>query len=193
MEWYWKTLHVLYYAFLPIIIVLQYIFAFLIILLSPFLLFGQYIWHGLFVLPFNFLSRFEACDSPFSSYAGNCQLTGRQSLYIFISVALLTGGFAGCCIYFALDLLSNVMDMQSDPEPEAKGHTAASYRAARRRRQEQKRPPSGISSFEAKGRPIVPDGTLLEKQYSAWLDQDRKKRNDGVLASTIVEEDDSDY
>lgn len=71
---------------------------------------------------------------------------------------------------------------------EPSGHTAASYRAAReKKRQEQ--------LFKAAQR--VPtralDGEVLKREYTEWLEQDKGRPKNGLLGTTILEEeDDSD-
>jgi hypothetical protein len=77
-----------------------------------------------------------------------------------------------------------------DEPKKPSGHTAASYRAAREKKRQER------LYKAAQQRNILPrllDGEILKREYSEWLEQDRGRPKDGLLATTILEEeDDSD-
>ena len=76
------------------------------------------------------------------------------------------------------------------PIPEETGRSAASVRAAR----EQKRLEETWKGSTSMGEPgIWKRDASKEKKYSEWLEKDLgKRRDEGLLASTIIEEDDSE-
>ena len=70
--------------------------------------------------------------------------------------------------------------------PEVKGRSAASVRAAR----EKKKLEDAWQSSSSRGDARLKADPAMEKKYSEWLEKDTKRREDGLLGHTILEEDD---
>ncbi|CAL3965939.1 hypothetical protein PZA11_002753 [Diplocarpon coronariae] len=130
--------------------------------LAPFLHLGNYALSG-FLLPLRLFAKFE-------------------TLYIFLGAAAIVGLITGSVLHISSSVLVSVFNLT--PIPEDTGRTAASVRAARRKkRQEQALQNSTTKSESANSR----DEASIEK-YAEWLE----KSEQGLLGQTILEEDDSD-
>ncbi|KAF2811486.1 uncharacterized protein BDZ99DRAFT_440359 [Mytilinidion resinicola] len=161
-NWLSTTLSVLYYIILlPVVKLVQLI----LLVLLPLLSLVQWI-----LLPVTHLARvlLGVALLPF-----HAQLLSRfETIYIYLGVAGVIGSITGLILFACFNFLSALLRIDAAPEDtQAKGMTAASYRAARRRKQ-------AIQ-------PIYPlSPTVLKEEVTG------PHRN--LLAQTIVEEEDSD-
>lgn len=94
---------------------------------------------------------------------------------------------SGCILHLFSTVLVSIFDL--DLTPEERGRSAASVRAAR----EQKRldePGEPYLSSSARKEQFGGD-VKMEKRYTEWLEKDAgKRRDEGLLGQTILEEDD---
>lgn len=132
--------------------------------LAPVVHLGSYILSGI-LLPLTLLAKLE-------------------TLYIYLGVAAVIGLISGSILHLSSTVLISLFNLA--PGPEETGRTAASVRAAR----EQKKLEDAWRSSSSKGDRKVADSSL-EKRYTEWLEKDTgKRRDDGLLGQTILEEDD---
>ena len=113
-----------------------------------------------------------------------------QTLYIFFGIAALIGLFAGTLLHYcSAFLISLGPASMRGPDPPLR--TAASVRKARKN-QEQERLVSPRKLLTTQGpfsyEELKPKDLL--KDYADWLDKDKGRRREGLLAQTILEEDD---
>ncbi|KAF2490495.1 hypothetical protein BU16DRAFT_543814 [Lophium mytilinum] len=161
-NWLSTTLSVLYYIILlPIVKLTQFI----LLVLLPLWRLIQWI-----LLPVTHLARVLLGVALFPFHA---QLLSRfETLYIYLGVAGLVGSITGLILFTCFNFLSTILRIDAATEDkQAQGMTAASYRAARRRKQ-------AIQPAY----PLSP--TVLKEEVTG------PHRN--LLAQTIVEEEDSD-
>lgn len=114
-----------------------------------------------------------------------------QSLYIFFGVAALIGVITGTFLHFSSSMLTIVFNLHSSPEDQIPVRTAASVRATREKRKlESAWESSGGAAWSSEGKETHADEMKME--YAEFLEQDRGKRKGGkgLLAQTILEEDD---
>ena len=89
-------------------------------------------------------------------------------------------------------LIARLLGMDTPPEHKLDrlGHSAASYRAARARKRMEEKARKEQGAGLLVPQPVL-DGATLKKEYTEWLDQDRGGTKDGLLATTILEEEES--
>ncbi|KAI4140711.1 MAG: hypothetical protein L6R39_005683 [Caloplaca ligustica] len=165
-----KTLS--FYSFYPIFLVLKFLGLLLFAVSAPFLRLAQYsiqvcMW------PLRFLAKFE--------------VRKYLTLYIFVGVGLLVGIMTGATLHYASTFLIAFMDLESQPEEQPRGRTMASYRAGRRYKIQQKN----------RAPPMPPVATsprvesTFKDEFANLRERDTLSKRRSLLASTILEEDDS--
>ncbi|ESZ99433.1 hypothetical protein SBOR_0195 [Sclerotinia borealis F-4128] len=149
-----------YYLSLSITVVFSWLLAILRTTLAPLLHLGNSLISAL-LLPLRVLAKFE-------------------TLVIFLGSAILIGLITGSVLHISSGILASLFKLASSPEET--GRSVTSIRAV----QEQKKRSSKPDLLKWKVDPSV------EKRYSEWLEKDggRKKDEHGLLAQTIIEEDD---
>ncbi|OCK84810.1 hypothetical protein K432DRAFT_288118 [Lepidopterella palustris CBS 459.81] len=156
------ALTVVYYLVYPIVRLLQWI----LIALSP-------LWYCLqfLLLPLTHLGHvfLDIFLFPFQF-----QLLKRiETIYIYLGIAGLIGFMTGGILYLCFNFLSSALNI--DPaaeEAQAKWRTAASYRAARRRKKMQ---------------------SLDHLLGPTMIKEEGVQPQKGLLSQTIIEEEDSDF
>ncbi|PQE30730.1 PMP-22 EMP MP20 Claudin tight junction domain-containing protein [Rutstroemia sp. NJR-2017a WRK4] len=150
----------LYYMVLPVYLIFNWSLALLGLVLAPALHVGSSLSSAL-LLPFRVLAKFEA-------------------LFIFLGSAVVVGLITGSILHLSSSVLISLLNLS--PAPEELGRSAASVRAARAQKQRD----SKQDPLKWKIDPSV------EKKYAEWLEKDGGGRKDeqGLLAQTIIEEDD---
>jgi len=161
MKWLFVISSIFYYLLYPV----STLFGWLLIVLSPVLHLGSYIFSGV-LFPLRLVVRLE-------------------TMYIYLGVAAVIGLVAGSILHLASSLLVSLFKLT--PVPEEKGRSAASVRATR----EQKKLEEAWQSSPFKGEQIRLGGaTSLEKDYTDWQDKDPgKRREDDLFKQTILEDD----
>ncbi|KAI9646968.1 hypothetical protein NHQ30_004969 [Ciborinia camelliae] len=103
-----------------------------------------------------------------------------ETLIIFLGSAVLIGLITGSILHISSSVLASLFNLTSSPAET--GRSVASIRTA----QEQKKRGSKPDPLRWKVDPSV------ERRYPEWLEKDRgrKKEEHGLLAQTIIEEDD---
>ncbi|KAF2733536.1 hypothetical protein EJ04DRAFT_438922 [Polyplosphaeria fusca] len=138
----------------------------LAVLLSPFWALARFL-----LLPVTYLATalFTLLSLPFS-----LNLLDRvETIYAFLGIAGLIGCITGALLYFFFDFLSSTLGINDPPDTDAhaNGRTVSAHRAARRKRK--------AEAVNFRANPAMP---------SAASPQRRR----GLLAQTIIEEEDSD-
>ncbi|KAI9700441.1 MAG: hypothetical protein M1836_002456 [Candelina mexicana] len=139
------------------------LFAWLIIILAPIVHLGHYVLYGL-VMPLRILGKFE-------------------TLYIFFGVAAVIGILTGSVLHLSSSFLVTALNLESVPaehEP-----LPLSIAAARRKKRAER---SEVPMAKLKQRPTI--DTSLIRDYTVWLEKDRGRRKNGLLSTTILEEED---
>ncbi|CAD6439667.1 5ffba10d-8892-4564-ab5b-a0dda35c9f7f [Sclerotinia trifoliorum] len=149
-----------YYISLPITFIFRWLLAILSTALAPLLHLGNSLISAS-LLPLKVLAKFEA-------------------LIIFLGSAIFIGFITGSVLRISSNVLASLLKLTSNPEDT--GHSLVSIRAT----EEQKKQETKPDLLKWKVDPSV------EKRYSEWLEKDggRKKDEHGLLAQTIIEEDD---
>ncbi|KAF7875039.1 hypothetical protein EAF04_002211 [Stromatinia cepivora] len=149
-----------YYISLPITFIFGWLLAILRTAFAPLLHLGNSLISTL-LLPLKVLAKFEA-------------------LIIFLGSAIIIGLITGSVLRVSSSVLASLFKLTSSPEDT--GHSLVSIRAT----EEQKKRESKPDLLKWKVDPSV------EKRYFEWLEKDggRKKDEHGLLAQTIIEEDD---
>ena len=82
------------------------------------------------------------------------------------------------------------LDVPVEKPQRPQGHSAASYRAARekKRAEDQARETKRLKMLLPQ--PVL-DGAVLKKEYTDWLEKDKGSPKDGLLSTTILEEEDT--
>lgn len=109
----------------------------------------------------------------------------RQTLYIYFSVAILVGVFAGASLHYSINYI--VTSLKLDATPEGSGRSLATYRAQKAERRARKA--TRLLANVGRRQPMH-DGSIRE-QHSEWSKQNRGLGTKGLLSTTIIEEDDS--
>ena len=110
-----------------------------------------------------------------------------KTLYIFLGVAAVIGLITGSILYLSSTVLISTFNLT--PVPEETGRSAASVRTAREKRKLE----DAWQSSSSRGESRLKADPAMEKRYVEWLEKDvGKRREDGLLGSTILEEDDSE-
>ncbi|KAI9855276.1 MAG: hypothetical protein M1824_006203 [Vezdaea acicularis] len=133
----------------------------ILIIFAPVIHVAAYAGHAFFVIPYRIFAKFE-------------------SIYIFLGVAAVVGILTGGILYLVSKLLVSVLGIGGSSD--VTGRTAASVRAARRKRIAESRSPGKSGRFSA--------GSDLKREYAEWLEPDREKKGKGLLSQTILEEED---
>ncbi|OCK98042.1 uncharacterized protein K441DRAFT_604801 [Cenococcum geophilum 1.58] len=157
------TLTVLYYILYPIVKLVQW----LLIALSP-------LWYAVqfFLLPLTHLGHVLLGTFLFPFHPQ--LLSNIETIYIYLGVAGLIGFVAGGFIHLCFGFLSAVLNIDSTAgNTQEKGRTAASYRAARRKKK-----------MQSLDYPLSPP--LLKTEETIQPQR-------GLLSQTIIEEEDSDF
>ncbi|KAI9797510.1 MAG: hypothetical protein M1833_005421 [Piccolia ochrophora] len=107
-----------------------------------------------------------------------------ETLYIYLGVAVLVGTATGALLHFCSAVLITLLDLRSNPQ--SQGHTAATFRAARMKKQA-----LGLRREQDKtGRNLSVLDDTLKKDYATWLENDRAKNRASLISQTILEEED---
>jgi hypothetical protein len=113
-----------------------------------------------------------------------------KTLYVFLGVAAVIGLLTGVTLYISSSVLVSIFNLT--PDPEEKGHSAASFRAARekkKKQQQQLEQEWQNSILKNEDSTWKSDGSM--EKYAEWLEKGRgHRREDGLLGQTILEEDD---
>ncbi|APA08119.1 hypothetical protein sscle_03g028890 [Sclerotinia sclerotiorum 1980 UF-70] len=149
-----------YYISLPITFIFRWLLAVLGIALAPLLHLGNSLISAT-LLPLKVLAKFEA-------------------LIIFLGSAIFIGLITGSVLRISSNVLESLFKLTSNPEDT--GHPLVSIHATKEQKKQKTKP----DLLKWKVDPSV------EKRYSEWLEKDggRKKDEHGLLAQTIIEEDD---
>ena len=115
----------------------------------------------------------------------NYPLKGGQTLYVYFSVAILVGIFAGASLHYSTKYI--VTSLKLDASTEEGERTITTYRAQKAERRARK----AMQLLANVGglRPMH-DGSIRE-QHSERSKQNRGFGTKGLLSTTIIEEDDS--
>ncbi|KAA8572865.1 hypothetical protein EYC84_003434 [Monilinia fructicola] len=163
MAWLAMTRSTFYYLSLPIAFILSGLWAILRTTLAPLIHLGNSFISAL-LLPLKVLAKFE-------------------TLIIFLGSAVLIGLLTGSILRISSSILASLFKLTLSPEET--GRSVSSIRAAQGEKKRNSKP----DLLKWKVDPSV------ERRYSEWLEKDggRKKDEQGLLAQTIIEEeDDSD-
>lgn len=158
MYWLDIATSVLHIVILPVIWCLQIILYILHWLVFPFLVIGQLIKQSV-LLPAQFLAQLEV--SRMVARNQSSMLTLTKALWYFLGGAVLIGTTAGFCIYGIMRIFTSAFDLDRKPVPQpvpARGHDAASYRAARaekRQQQHQKEERQAIRAKLLASQPLI--------------------------------------
>jgi hypothetical protein len=117
-------------------------------------------------------------------------LISMKTLYVFLGVAAVIGLLTGVTLYISSSVLVSIFNLT--PDPEEKGHSAASFRAAREKKkmQQQQLEQEWQNSILKNEDSTWKSDSSMEK-YAEWLEKGRGyRREDGLLGQTILEEDD---
>ncbi|KAF1362106.1 hypothetical protein EJ07DRAFT_163972 [Lizonia empirigonia] len=136
-----------------------------IFLLSP-----TWIVGGFLLLPFMHLAKALFCIITLPLQVK--WLERIETLYIYLGTAALIGCMTGAVLYFIFNFLSSFLSI--DTAPRAKQRTTAEFRSARHEKQQR--------MLAAPGPPT-----------QVAMDKTPGYRARGLLSSTIVEEEDSDF
>src|SRR5271163_4717826 len=117
-----------------------------------------------------------------------------QALYIFFGVAILIGLVSGILLHFISRFGTNFLGLDRTELPKdipAKGHTAASYRAERRRKKQLDKELANTAKVRMQALdPLLRNGARYAPRgrVPVPLSPKTPKRRDGLLGTTILEE-----
>lgn len=145
-------------------------------------------------LPHSCQIRGESHDSPpLTCHNDEQRVTNGidQTLYIFFGVAALVGIVAGLILHLSSNFIIQLLHLDKIQEEEqTEGYTAATYRAARQKKKQEEKLQKAAQRRLLATHPAVVDGASLKREYADWLEQDHGRRKDGLLSTTILEEED---
>ena len=174
-----------YYLFYPIATILSW----LLVAVSPILHLLQYLLHAL-ALPLRILARFEVgfhrCNI--------LKLNVSQTLYIYLGVATVVGVVTGSILHFSSNIIISALDLRSKLEEKAPkvGGSLHASRTTPASSLDAWSPAVSRSKAASSSRASIDPS--MKREYADWLDRDRARKREGLMAQTILEEDDdSEY
>lgn len=95
-------------------------------------------------------------------------------------------------LHTATTFVIRVLGLDTPPETDEKpqGHSAASYRAAREKKRAEDKARQERQLKSVVPQPVL-DGDVLKREYTEWLDKERGSPGDGLLSTTILEEEET--
>ncbi|KAI9721448.1 MAG: hypothetical protein M1812_002210 [Candelaria pacifica] len=106
-----------------------------------------------------------------------------ETLYIFFGVAAVVGILTGSVLHLSSSFLITTLNLQSGPEEDEP--LPISIVAARRQKRSAR---LETPMVKLKQSPRI--DTSMNREYADWLEKDRGRRKNGLLSTTILEEDD---
>lgn len=155
-----------HYLSYPILILSKPITILLLALITPIFRTAQGIVHTC-LWPLRFMARFE-------------------TLYIFLSVALLVGLLAGVALHYTSGILTALFDLDCNSEEPQRGRTMASYRARREKLRCKTRIPPMVTQVS----PSAARENTLRNDFAHPFERDTPLKK-SLLTATILEEDDT--
>ncbi|CAG8962252.1 hypothetical protein HYFRA_00005305 [Hymenoscyphus fraxineus] len=154
-----SAMRIFSYLLLP----LNFLYQVLLIVLAPLIHLGGYVV-SVCLLPLKVLAKFE-------------------TVYIYLGIAALVGLVTGSILHLSSSALISLLNLT--PEPEGKGRSAASVRAAREKRMLEDAWDSSVLRESETG-----DSSSSARKQTIWLDRGRRGKKQDLLRQTILEEDD---
>lgn len=112
-------------------------------------------------------------------------------------MAVLIGLITGSILYYFNVALISVFDLRPTPSEATYPATSVVRDEMRRQKQRMSLDPMGVATATSPGTTTSTASTRaridpsMKREYADWLDKDRGRRRDGLLSTTILEEDDS--
>ena len=192
-RWVWTIFNALYWMLVyPVAIILTWLLTVLFWIASP-LIYTVSFLLGLLLLPLHFLARFEVSRIRTIYPTIYLLIYSHQTLYIFFGAAILLGLAAGTILHLMTRTSANLLGLDRPPIPKdtpAKGHTAASYRASRKKKQKIELELSNATKARLQIlRPLQePAQRPAGRQVSVARTPTMPKLSPGLLGTTILEE-----
>lgn len=173
---------VLWYLAVVALFVLNLLYRPVAFLLQPIVYLGRFTLACL-VFPFTLAARLEASTSQLTE-ALNTYLLSAQTIYIYLGVAAIVGILGGLMMRGTYSTLKSVLQLDAHPEPKLR--SAKQYREEKRKQKVKVEVPPLLSPGHLSPGPLSPS-------YLSMSDSARKGKHRGLLAQTILEEEDSDF
>lgn len=171
------TLLTIYYISQPIVWISKLILQIIILIASPFVYLGNSVLQ-LCLIPVHVLAKFEA-------------------VWKFLGTAVLIGAITGALLHLFCTALFKYLNLNGKDEPvsmvditKIKGHTAASYRAARQQKKMHAQTRQAMRSRWLAATPMLGLGGMEERQsdLSAHARKTAARAPTELLSTTILEE-----
>ncbi|KAF2171106.1 hypothetical protein M409DRAFT_64062 [Zasmidium cellare ATCC 36951] len=155
---------VVWYLAVVVLFILNLLYRPVAFLLQPFVYLGRFILACL-VFPFTLAARLE-------------------TIYIYLGVAAIVGLLGGLFMRGIYNTVKSILHLDARPEPKLR--SAKQYREEKRKQKMKVELPPLLSPGHLSPGPLSPG-------YLSLSDSARKGKQKGLLAQTIMEEEDSDF